>query len=550
MDQFSRGQMVTMTDIDNMKMFECVQVVGGSPCRRLVVINSTSIFSFEPTTTGDLPNHQQQGTLLSQRSLLEIGRVTFLKTQSFTVHFKTSYGGDQVEYKFDAPLDVVAAIRAALDKVGVKGKHTQNANASANSPPQRRIQGGSFRERPRDAIRRLEGEMVVRPTLTIVRAIMDRYRRLIDAHIMDPSTAAQKEAEVLMHQQQEFLMREDVTRTLNSEAQILKQREKRSDESENERNRSRSTSSSKNESGSESTKSTSEGATKSEGATGATGEEKKATEVAPEATPVATDAVQVSIHSTTTTTTDMEKTRMEPFAVGADCYTIMGKGTILEIRTALAEEGEINKKKKFVVELHWVLAYNCKVLLYTTLDKLTVDKKKNSGGSHERGDSIDGTIISRSETMENKNSSTEGQEDSQEGEKGSELSGGTGGTTDDSAGSAGSAGSADNAEEQQSEWPAGLSEIMATTAQEEEDELDQMMAGYSNPTGDEKEGQAAAAPVDCEFVGVPYRRQPGEIYYCHPETKSQINHARVAEQGVFLGSGRHQTLFVYDKDER
>ena len=126
------------------------------------------------------------------------------------------------------------------------------------------------------------------------------------------------------------------------------------------------------------------------------------TEVAPpEATPVAIDSV--SIHSTTaaaTTTNDMEKKSTDPFVVGADCYTIMGKGTILEIRTALTEEEEINKQKKFVdlVELHWVLAYNCKVLLYTTLDKLTVKKKQNSGGSHERGDSIDGTIISRSET--------------------------------------------------------------------------------------------------------------------------------------------------------
>ena len=89
--------------------------------------------------------------------------------------------------------------------------------------------------------------MNVRPTLTIVRAIMDRYRRLIDAHVMDPSAASQKEAEQLMHAQHQFLMREDVTKTLNSETQILKQREKRSSDDAIDRERSRSKSTSSNE---------------------------------------------------------------------------------------------------------------------------------------------------------------------------------------------------------------------------------------------------------------------------------------------------------------
>jgi len=257
MKQFSRGQIVDIaSDISDCTVFACVEVVGGTPGARLVVINPTSIFSFEPLfTTGNEDDDKSrsegraegrgegevstQGTLRSQRSLLEIGRVTFLKTESFTVHFKTSYGGDQVTYFYAEPLQVVGAIKDSLGKLGVKGKHTQNAS---NSSPvsQRRIQGGSFRERPIDAIRRLEAEMEVRPTLTIVRAIMDRYRRLIDTCVSDPSVAAQKEAERLMQGLQHFLMREDVTKTLNSESQILKQRERSEEEIVVERTRTRS----------------------------------------------------------------------------------------------------------------------------------------------------------------------------------------------------------------------------------------------------------------------------------------------------------------------
>ena len=230
--QFSRGEEVNLDEafnVEERKIYSCIRNIGGTPCPRLLVINSTSIFSFEP-----LEKTSKISTLRSQRSLLEIGRVTFLKTESFTVHFKTSYGGDQATYLYNAPLEVVGAIKDSLGKLGVKGKHTQNgastASSSATQQQHRRIQGGSFHERPLDAIKRLEKEFIARPTLTVVRGIMDRYRRLIDNCLSDTSTDAEKEAQKLMSSLQNFLMREDVTKTLNSETQILKQRERSEEE--------------------------------------------------------------------------------------------------------------------------------------------------------------------------------------------------------------------------------------------------------------------------------------------------------------------------------
>jgi len=505
--QFTRGQTVAIPDIPDRSVFECIQVVGGSPCARYVVVNSTSLFSFEPITTEPAPTNPtpttqpppppQQGTLISQRSLLEIGRVTFIKTQSFTVHFKTSSGGDQVEYKYQSPLDVVGAIRTSLNELGVKGKHTQNANASSAKSPQRRIQGGSFRERPRDAIKRLEGEMNVRPTLTIVRAIMDRYRRLIDAHVMDPSAASQKEAEQLMHAQHQFLMREDVTKTLNSETQILKQREKRStdDAIDRDRERSRSKSTSSNE-GNDKERAAQEMDANTESKERAGETEEDVTKTGASSSSAAQD----------------NTVENASFAVGAECNTIMGKGVILDIR----------QDDTFKIELQWVLAYDCKVILYSTLTNLLrsqgTDKKKAPPGSHERGDSIDGTVISRS----NSNDETEDNDEN------------------DGSGSGSGSGSKDSTN---NEWPAGLTAVATTT---EEEELDQMMDGYSDSANDEGEDEE----VDCTFVGVPYRRQAGEVYYCRADTQSQVNHARVAEQGIFLGSGRHQTLFLLKKEDR
>ena len=52
------------------------------------------------------------------------------------------------------------------------------------------------------------------------------------------------------------------------------------------------------------------------------------------------------------------------FVIGGECNTIMGNGTILEIRS----DGS------YIVELKWTLAYGNKVLVYTTSNKLT-DKK-------------------------------------------------------------------------------------------------------------------------------------------------------------------------------
>jgi hypothetical protein len=508
--QFSRGQVVNVQEIQDRTVFVCIQVVGGSPCNRYVIINSTSIFSLQPTTPdGTLldsipassqstlppsttPPTAMHGTLLSQRSLLEIGRVTFLKTQSFTVHYKTSYGGDQVEYKYNAPLDVVDAIRSSLDKLGVKGKHTKNSGAPTSPPQRRRIQGGSFHERPRDAIKRLEGEMKVRPTLTIVRAIMDRYRRLIDSHVMNPSAASQKEAERLMHAQHKFLMREDVTKTLNSESQILKQREKRSNDDAIERERSRNRSQEDLDVVKESVNRTEGNDNREHGERVEEEREKEEKQYRNDDSGGHDDRNNEEgqrknvfekkvICNGTNNANGSIPASMESFKVGTECYTVMGKGTVREIRA----------DDSFKVELCWVLAYDCKVTLFTTLDKLSLSKKsmKSVPGSHDRGDSIDGTIITRS-----------------------------------------------NSKEEDGKWSEGLSE--------EDAELDDMMSGFTKKGSDD-----VAEELDCTFVGVPYRRQAGEVYYCHYDTPSQIKHARVAEQGIFLGSGRHQTLFLAEKQD-
>ena len=80
------------------------------PC--VVVINPHSIFLLEanPVIKGKM-------TLRSQRSLLEISRVTFVLERSFTVHFKAAYGGEIVTYVTGDPSACITAIREGLQRL-------------------------------------------------------------------------------------------------------------------------------------------------------------------------------------------------------------------------------------------------------------------------------------------------------------------------------------------------------------------------------------------------------------------------------------------------
>lgn len=229
---FSRGQIVDLSTILKAKRFDCLQVVGGEEKARSIVISQHSIFCFEPASSKGTEQDPTDNTasLLFQRSLLEIGSVKYVNNLSFTVIFKHQYGGNRAEFKYPSPLKIVNAVRTSLNQLGVNGKETAGKSLSkkaGSSKHERRISGGgSFREHPLDAIRRLEEEMDARPTLTLVRAIMDRYRRIIDSCVSDPDPLGQKRAEELMQNLQKFLQRRDVTKCLSDESKIMKQRER------------------------------------------------------------------------------------------------------------------------------------------------------------------------------------------------------------------------------------------------------------------------------------------------------------------------------------
>ena len=517
--QFSRGEEVILDEafnVEERKIYSCIRNIGGTPCPRLLVINSTSIFSFEPTT---LEKTSKISTLRSQRSLLEIGRVTFLKTESFTVHFKTSYGGDQATYLYNAPLEVVGAIKDSLGKLGVKGKHTQNgastASSSATQQQHRRIQGGSFHERPLDAIKRLEKEFIARPTLTVVRGIMDRYRRLIENCLSDTSTDAEKEAQKLMSSLQNFLMREDVTKTLNSETQILKQRERSEEEIVVERERTRSRSKSevekkslieqKKEQEKEKEKDNEKRKEEKE-SNDLEGERKKENKMEntdKEGNGSGQDNVETTIAKEKVATTDTDVVTDAAANVAANnnqeigsriTHKTLGSGSLLELRLAT---------NQIVVTLDCD-ALNRKILVQLTEIQEHFQQSSTSSKVTSNDIDIDGTMILRTELKA-----------TNEEERSSGNSGNSGNS------------SKDNEDVSDKE----LAEMMAGLEEHDNKKL---------ATGEE---EVVEEILDYTFVGVPYHRSPGEVYYSNPDSPSQINHARVAEQGFFLGSGRIQETF-------
>ena len=509
MNQFSRGQSLSTFDIQDRKVFDVIQEVGGSQLSRWVVVNATSIFSIEPlkedkatsaagATSPTPPPQQQQGTLRSQRSLLEIGRVTFLQNTSFTVHFKSSYGGDQVTYLYKEPMEVVKAIQDALGILGVKGKHTSNASGGgggggSSALKQTRIQGGSFRERPRDAIRRLEDEMKVRPTLAIVRGIMDRYRRLIDACVSDPSHAAEKEAERLMHALQQFLMREDVERTLNSETQILHQRERSEEEIVVERERERSASLSRDRAASEAKEEKEEEEAKASlrslssfleegedgedgevGEEGEEGEEERKNQENQEKKKKKEDNVDDDGSNDRTDPMQKQEQKQEKQknqgSSKTAVMTSMGRGIMVDSR----EDGVRT------VELDWAIMYSRDPSIITVLE-----------------DDSELSQVATSTTTSN---------DDKERISDDELN-------------------------------------LLMKDYEEDDTLTTKGKGeeWEDITEESEESNS-------DFVGIPYHRSPGEVYLSQVPD-SQINHARVAEQGYFLGSGKVQTDYRYERTE-
>jgi len=89
----------------------------------------------------------------------------------------------------------------------------------------------------------------------------------------------------------------------------------------------------------------------------------------------------------------------------------------------------------------------------------------------------------------------------------------------------------------------GEKDNKTTGAKEKHDRKFEHEAAITEGEDKDQEDSNEEEKIDYDYVGVPYHRSPGEVYYSRPDSSSQINHARVAEQGFFLGSGRVQTNF-------
>jgi ubiquitin-protein ligase len=219
------------------KFYKCEVDIGGARHPRYVAVNPHSLFILETHRT-------ELGKVIvrSQRALLEIARVSYTVGKAVKVIYKASQGGDSSTFFLDNPEECVEAIKISLSKLGVKGSEGVNAGVprglspqagamahalGAVSTPPNRFIGGGRGESPFNSIKRLEREMRSRPTISVVRGIMDRYRRLIEQCSADPRPHVQRRAETLTRDLQNFLQRPEVLKTLSSQEQIEKQRHRR-----------------------------------------------------------------------------------------------------------------------------------------------------------------------------------------------------------------------------------------------------------------------------------------------------------------------------------
>jgi hypothetical protein len=258
---FTINKIINQNDIPAALFLDCEIEIGGTRYPRIVAINPHSIFVLERHTSD-----VSKRSVRSQRALLEIARVSYTIGKAVKVVYKASQGGDHVTFYMTNPIDCVKAISRHLKRLGVQGneaKKQQNhgnsnrSNSNRKKTPQRgispffgsslsrssnnnisksnsnnatpRFGGGGRNESPYASIKRLEKEMRARPTINVVRGIMDRYRRLIERCSADSRPRVQKQAEMLTRDLQLFLQRPEVLQTLSDQEQIEKQRHRRRD---------------------------------------------------------------------------------------------------------------------------------------------------------------------------------------------------------------------------------------------------------------------------------------------------------------------------------
>ena len=241
---------------------DCEIEIGGTRYPRRVGVNPHSIFVLELH-----PTDSEKRYVRSQRALLEIARVSYTIGKAVKVVYKASQGGDHVTFFMKNPIECVKAISYHLKRLGIQGNETtpprkkaqnsdmrkkdkaattrqqrspffrssflggassgKTSNSKSKSTP--RFGGGGRNESPYASIKRLEKEMRARPTINVVRGIMDRYRRLIERCSADSRPRVQKQAEMLTRDLQLFLQRPEVLQTLSDQEQIEKQRHRRRD---------------------------------------------------------------------------------------------------------------------------------------------------------------------------------------------------------------------------------------------------------------------------------------------------------------------------------
>ena len=275
---FTINKLIHQNDIPAGLFLDCEIEIGGTRYPRIVAVNPHSIFILELNQ-----KEVSKYFVRSQRALLEISRVSYTIGKAVKVVYKASQGGDHVTFYMKNPIDCVKAISGHLKRLGIQGneagassrKKKQNSNNNNNinnnnnndngnnnkaNTPQRRMSpffgssllrgsssrksntpysnstnsaprfgGGGRNESPYASIKRLEKEMRARPTINVVRGIMDRYRRLIERCSADSRPRVQKQAEMLTRDLQLFLQRPEVLQTLSDQEQIEKQRHRRRD---------------------------------------------------------------------------------------------------------------------------------------------------------------------------------------------------------------------------------------------------------------------------------------------------------------------------------
>ena len=139
---FTINDVISPDDIPGATLIKCDVNVGGQRFPRSVAINPHSIFILEMHST-------EPGKVIvrSQRSLLEIARVSYTLGKAVRVVYKASQGGDSCTFLTDSPEACVAAIRQSLSKLGIQGNETPTGKNPEPDESTRKIKRLNSRHR-------------------------------------------------------------------------------------------------------------------------------------------------------------------------------------------------------------------------------------------------------------------------------------------------------------------------------------------------------------------------------------------------------------------